>query len=89
MIIGSSAGVRYALTQRLPDDNWVIAGLSRSASDLRHERYRHAVVDVTAAEYPTLLDAALDALSGVDLCVYAAGIGEFLDVTWTCLPVLC
>jgi NAD(P)-dependent dehydrogenase (short-subunit alcohol dehydrogenase family) len=80
VIIGNSDGIGYALTRRLLDDGWRIAGLSRSASDLRHDRYRHTVVDVTTTEYPRLLDAAVDALGGVDLCVYAAGIGEFFDV---------
>jgi NAD(P)-dependent dehydrogenase (short-subunit alcohol dehydrogenase family) len=81
VIIGNSDGIGYALTRRLLDDGWTVAGLSRSASDLGGDRYRHTVVDVTAAEYGGLLEAVVDVLGGVDLCVYAAGIGEFLDVT--------
>jgi NAD(P)-dependent dehydrogenase (short-subunit alcohol dehydrogenase family) len=80
VIVGNSDGIGRALTQRLLHDGWTIAGLSRSPSDVSHDRYRHTVVDVTAPEFPTLLEAAMDAMGGVDLCVYAAGIGEFLDV---------
>ena len=36
--------------------------------------------DVTSPEFPDRLAAELDLLGGPELCVYAAGIGEFLDV---------
>ena len=81
MIVGNSDGIGYALTRQLLEDGWTVAGLSRSPSDLRHGRYRHVVADVTSAGYPPVLAAELDALGGVDLCVYAAGVGEFADVT--------
>jgi NAD(P)-dependent dehydrogenase (short-subunit alcohol dehydrogenase family) len=32
VIIGNSDGIGYALTRRLLDDGWTVAGLSRSAS---------------------------------------------------------
>src|SRR5260370_1422237 len=50
-------------------------------TDLGHDRYRHMVADVTSAGYPEALAAEADALGGVDVCVYAAGVGEFIDVT--------
>jgi NAD(P)-dependent dehydrogenase (short-subunit alcohol dehydrogenase family) len=81
VIVGNSDGIGYALTRRLLDDGWTVAGLSRSPSGLRHGRYRHTVTDVTSAGYPMVLAAELDTLGGVDLCVYAAGVGEFVDVT--------
>jgi len=81
VIVGNSDGIGHALTRRLLDGGWTVAGLSRSPSDLRHDRYRHVVADVTSAGYPLVLAAELDTLGGVDLCVYAAGVGEFADVT--------
>jgi short-subunit dehydrogenase len=81
VIVGNSDGIGLALTRRLLSDGWTVAGLSRSGSDLVHERYAHAVVDVTAASYQGVLADRVDALGGIDLCVYAAGVGEFIDVT--------
>jgi short-subunit dehydrogenase len=46
-----------------------------------HPRYAHEVVDVTAAGYQGVLADRVEALGGIDLCVFAAGIGEFVDVT--------
>jgi NADP-dependent 3-hydroxy acid dehydrogenase YdfG len=58
-----------------------VAGLSRSASDVHDDRYAHRTVDVTAPTYPAALPACVEAMGGVDLCVYAAGIGEVVDLT--------
>lgn len=80
VVIGNSDGIGHALTARLLADGWIVSGVSRSPSDLRHDRYRHVVVDVTSPEFPDRLAAELDLLGGPELCVYAAGIGEFLDV---------
>jgi short-subunit dehydrogenase len=81
VIVGNSDGIGLALTRRLLAVGWTVAGLSRSGSNVIHERYAHTVVDVTAAGYQTVLADRVDALGGVDLCVYAVGIGEFVDVT--------
>jgi NAD(P)-dependent dehydrogenase (short-subunit alcohol dehydrogenase family) len=78
LIVGNSDGIGLALTRRLLGDGWTVAGLSRSPSPLTHERYSHDVVDVTAPEFANTVAAA--AKSGVDLCVYAAGIGQVLDL---------
>ena len=40
----------------------------------------HHTVEVTAPDYPDLLGKAVDELGQVDLCVYAAGIGEPIDL---------
>lgn len=80
VIVGNSDGIGLALTRRLLAGGWTVAGLSRSGSDVVHERYAHAVVDVTAASYRGVLADRVEALGGVDLCVYAAGVGEFIDV---------
>ena len=80
VIIGNSDGIGRAVTQRLLDAGWSVTGLSRSDSDVSHERYAHHVIDVTAPDYLRVLAGCLDATGGVELCVYAAGIGEFLEV---------
>ena len=68
LIVGNSDGIGLALTRRLIAAGWEVTGLSRSAADLG----THHVVDVTSPSYPSLL-AGIDT---VDLCVYAAGVGE-------------
>jgi NAD(P)-dependent dehydrogenase (short-subunit alcohol dehydrogenase family) len=78
LVIGNSDGIGLALTRRLLAAGWTVAGLSRRPVDIADERYAHEVADVTAPDYPAAL--ARSAAPGVDVCVYAAGIGEFLDV---------
>jgi NAD(P)-dependent dehydrogenase (short-subunit alcohol dehydrogenase family) len=78
VIVGNSDGIGLALTYRLLDAGWTVTGLSRSASEVRHDRYTHEVADVTTPEFPALLAKAV--ADGVDVCVYAAGVGEFLDL---------
>jgi NAD(P)-dependent dehydrogenase (short-subunit alcohol dehydrogenase family) len=79
VIVGNSDGIGLALTRRLLDEGWTVTGLSRSPGPDTHERYDHHVIDVTAPHYPATIAAAID--QGVDVCVYAAGVGEALDVT--------
>jgi short-subunit dehydrogenase len=80
VVVGNSDGIGLALTRRLLTTGWTVTGLSRSDSAVRDERYTHQVADVTAPTYPEMLAACLDGLGDPDLCVYAAGIGEFVDV---------
>ncbi|WP_433073190.1 SDR family NAD(P)-dependent oxidoreductase [Dactylosporangium sp. CA-052675] len=75
LIVGNTDGIGLALTRRLLDEGWDVTGVSRRESDLSHRRYEHLVADVGAAGYP----AVLRDLAAVDLCVYAAGIGEMFD----------
>lgn len=79
VIVGNSDGIGLALTRRLLDTGWTVAGLSRRPSPVRHQRYVHDVADVTTADYPAVLARRIEALGGVELCVYAAGIGALLD----------
>ncbi len=71
LVVGNSDGIGLALTRRLTAGGWSVVGVSRSP---REDVVQH-VVDVTAPEYPDVLAA----IGPVDLCVYAAGIGEMLD----------
>lgn len=71
LVIGNSDGIGLALTRRLAAEGWSVIGVSRSPRDgiVQH------VLDVTADEYPEVLAD----IGPVDLCVYAAGIGEMFD----------
>jgi NAD(P)-dependent dehydrogenase (short-subunit alcohol dehydrogenase family) len=55
VIVGNSDGIGYALTRQQLDDRWTVTGLSRSTSDLRHDRFRHVVADVASAGYSPVL----------------------------------
>ena len=77
--MGSSDGIGLGVTRRLVDQGWAVAGLSRSASSFTAPGYRHRVVDVTGHDYRSVVADAVDTLGGVDVCVYAAGVGDLFD----------
>jgi len=79
LIVGNSDGIGLGLTRRLVGAGWTVAGLSRSASDFGAPGYEHRVVDVTSPDFGGVLADAVDTLGGVDVCVYAAGVGDFFD----------
>ena len=68
VIVGNSDGIGLALTHRLLADGWAVTGLSRRSAPVGE----HHVVDVTSPAFPAVLAEVGD----VDLCVYAAGVGE-------------
>jgi short-subunit dehydrogenase len=80
IIIGNTDGIGLALTRRLLSDGWAVTGLSRRTATVEHDRYVHLAADVTAPGYPAELTRAVTAAGRVDLCVYAAGVGELLDL---------
>ncbi|MEU7961682.1 SDR family NAD(P)-dependent oxidoreductase [Micromonospora humida] len=80
VVVGNSDGVGLALTRQLVAAGWTVAGVSRSGSDLTAPGYTHHVADVTGDTYRTVLAGAVDRLGGVDVCIYAAGVGEFFDL---------
>jgi short-subunit dehydrogenase len=79
LIVGNSDGIGLGLTRRLVDAGWAVAGLSRSASSFTAPGYEHRVVDVTDHDYRIVLADAVETLGGVEVCVYAAGVGDFFD----------
>ena len=81
LVIGNTDGIGLGLTQRLLAEGWTVTGLSRRPTVIEHDRYAHVTVDVTAPSYSQELAQALDVASGADLCVYAAGVGEILDLS--------
>ncbi len=86
LIVGNTDGIGLALTRRLLDDGWVVAGISKSASPVADNRYLHTMVDIRAMDYPAAVAQAATAASTragvqtIDVCVYCAGVGELLDV---------
>ncbi len=70
-MVGNSDGIGLALTHRLVAEGWSVVGVSRSP---REGAVQH-VVDVTADEFADVLAG----IGPVDLCVYAAGVGELFD----------
>lgn len=75
IVIGNTDGIGLALTRQLLDHGFEVIGFSRRASGLRHEAYRHCVVDVCDRAYPELLRQNLPG-KPLRLCIYCAGIGE-------------
>jgi NAD(P)-dependent dehydrogenase (short-subunit alcohol dehydrogenase family) len=61
-------------------EGWRVVGISRSASRIEPSNYEHHVCDVGSAKYAARLAAVVDKLGSPDVCVYCAGIGEFLDI---------
>jgi len=81
LIIGNSDGIGLAFTKKLLEKDWSVLGLSRSDLPVEHPEYTHSVIDVRESKYPGVLNAMVDRLSSLDLCVYCAGIGEELDIS--------
>lgn len=81
LIIGNSDGIGLAVSRRLLKQGWAVAGISRSASPIHDARYRHTICDVQEPAYPGLLRDVLRDVSRLDVCVYAVGIGELLDMS--------
>jgi short-subunit dehydrogenase len=79
LIVGNSDGIGLAVTRRLLDEGWTVAGLSRRPSPLGSERYRHTVADVGALDYRARLADLLEAEAPFEACLYCAGIGELFD----------
>jgi short-subunit dehydrogenase len=68
LVVGNSDGIGLALTRRLVAGGWEVTGLSRRPADVGNA----VIADVTSPDFPDLLASVGD----VDLCVYAAGIGD-------------
>jgi short-subunit dehydrogenase len=68
-----------ATTKRLLDGGWDVVGVSRSESRIDDAAYRHRVLDVGDSRYSEILRDLVRDIP-LDLCVYFAGIGEFLDL---------
>jgi short-subunit dehydrogenase len=79
LVVGASAGIGDAIARRLVEAGWTVIGTARRESAIAHASYRHVIADVRAAEFRDVLAKTIDGAE-IDLCIYAAGIGEPLDV---------
>jgi NAD(P)-dependent dehydrogenase (short-subunit alcohol dehydrogenase family) len=81
VVIGASSGIGEAMVRLLIERGWTVAGLARRELAVFGERYRHVIADVRAPDYRDALTGLLDGFGTPDVCIYAAGIGHFLDLT--------
>lgn len=81
LLIGNSDGIGLALTRLLLERGWQISGVSRSASPVESPAYHHTIADVRDPEYPARLRALVNELPDMNLCVYCAGMGEYLELS--------
>jgi short-subunit dehydrogenase len=79
IVIGNSDGIGLAMTRELLKLGWSVSGLSRSPSPITHNTYSHTVISVDDEEFSSILKS-IALKSPADLCIYCAGIGEFLDL---------
>jgi NAD(P)-dependent dehydrogenase (short-subunit alcohol dehydrogenase family) len=79
LVVGASTGIGLALARRLVGRDWTVIGIARRPSELTHDRYRHVIADVSAADFGTTLSGALGT-EVPDVCLYTAGIGKELDL---------
>jgi short-subunit dehydrogenase len=82
LIIGNSDGIGLATTMALLERGWKIAGISRSASPIDNPAYEHIVTEVQSEAYRTQLKSVVEKGAPMDLCIFCAGIGEKLDLSY-------
>ena len=80
LFIGNSDGIGLATTKRLLKAGWEIDGISRSDSSIKDENYCHHIADVSESTYTDLLNKLVHK-NPPELCIYFAGIGEFLNLS--------
>jgi len=79
LLVGNTDGIGLAATRRLLACEWDVIGVSRRASPIDNSAYRHTVIDVSDSRYAEVI-AGLVRDVPLDLCIYFAGIGQFLDL---------
>ncbi len=79
LLVGNSDGIGLATTRRLLAGGWDVIGVSRSESPIDNPAYHHKVMDVGDSRYSELLGELVRDVP-LDLCIYFAGIGAFLDL---------
>lgn len=78
LFVGNSDGIGLAMTKRLLGAGWEIMGVSQSVSPIESSAYRHEVADAGKDDFTEVLRKIIDG-TPPDLCIYFAGICEFLN----------
>lgn len=78
LFVGNSDGIGLAMTKRLLGSGWQITGVSKSVSPIENTAYRHVVADAGEQNFTDVLKRVIGN-ELPDLCIYFAGIGEFLN----------
>lgn len=78
LIIGNSDGIGLELTRDLLNRGYSVVGISKRESPLQNQNYTHHIFDVTHADYRKFLETTLLNIQDLNVCVYCAGIGNFL-----------
>ena len=81
LIIGNSDGIGLSITRELLKREWQVTGISRSKSQVEDPFYKHIVSEVQNDDYLKKLKSMIDEEEFIDLCIYCAGIGDFLDIS--------
>ena len=79
LLIGNSDGIGAAVTRALIAQGEHVVGISRSPSPLRPNGPRHVVQDISATEYPQVLQTLLAEEGPFDACIFCAAIGSALQ----------
>jgi 3-oxoacyl-[acyl-carrier protein] reductase len=74
IITGTSRGLGHALAEKLLSEGWIVSGISRSASSIKHVHFREYLIDITDE---IAVQAAVNSISlntsQIDLLVNNAG----------------
>jgi short-subunit dehydrogenase len=78
LVIGNSDGIGAAVTRALLARGDHVVGLSRSPSPLGPDGPLHVVQDISAPEYPQVLQTLLAEEGPFEVCIFCAAIGSEL-----------
>lgn len=89
LITGSRKGIGRYLAEHCLSHGWMVAGCSRTASDLQHERYLHVEGDVASeADAKKVFRAIHDRFGRLDALVNNAGIASMNHALLTPLSTM-
>jgi NAD(P)-dependent dehydrogenase (short-subunit alcohol dehydrogenase family) len=84
VVVGNSDGIGLAVTRSMLEEGWRVVGISRRPSPIASCEdgvpYAHHELDVCGADYGQRLERIVAEIGAIDVCVYCAGIGQFLDL---------
>jgi NAD(P)-dependent dehydrogenase (short-subunit alcohol dehydrogenase family) len=80
LIIGNSDGIGAAVTRKLLARGDRVVGISRSPSPLGAEGPIHFIQDVSAPDYPDMLQQVIEEKGPFTACIYCVAIGSGLEL---------